>query len=348
MRTDSCSRVAGDPEEEGEEGIQGQRTSRDFDKDFDLAVGDSKRDTNNEKEATEASRAQSAIKRKRSDSEDDDSHVDKKLKESEVSDLRNQWKEVMFLGRGGFGSVQLMEKNSSGFLCARKTVQIRRLERQLKEVEIHRKLEHENIIAFLGEIIDEDYLYIYLEYASGGTLRQRISDKGVPEDEARYYFVQLIQGLKYVHSLHVTHRDLKPENLLLARKDVLKIGDFELACEFVEGEYLSRTCGTTAYIAPEVFARRYKGQQADIWSCGIILFELLTGRSPWRRAQSGDSDFEIWSSAVMLEATAEMRKERRWESLSEESFALFEKLLVPDPEERATLPCIDQDAWIQG
>ncbi|XP_076045778.1 serine/threonine-protein kinase Chk1-like [Oratosquilla oratoria] len=347
MRTDSCSRVTGDPEEEDEEAIQGQSTSRDFAKNFDLVEGDSKSDASNE-EATEASRAQSVIKRKHSDSEDEVSHVDKKLKESEDFDLQNQWKEVMFLGRGGFGSVWLMEKNSSGFLCARKTVKIPRLERQLEEVEIHRKLEHENIIAFLGEVIDEEYLYIYLEYASGGTLKQRISDKGVPEDEARYYFVQLIQGLKYVHSLHVTHRDLKPENLLLTRGDVLKIGDFGLACEFVEGEYLSRGCGTTAYKAPEVFARRYKGQQADIWSCGIILFELLTGLSPWRRAQTGDSDFEIWSSAVMLEATAEMRKERRWESLSEESFALFEKLLVPDPEERATLPCINQDAWIQG
>ncbi|XP_076029111.1 serine/threonine-protein kinase chk-1-like [Oratosquilla oratoria] len=116
----------------------------------------------------------------------------------------------------------------------------------------------------------------------------------------------------------------------------------------VEEEYLTLACGTTAYMAPEVFRRRYNGPQADIWSCGIILFNLLTGRNPWRRAQSGDSDFEIWSSAVVLEVTAEMREERLWESFSEESFNLFEKLLVPAPDQRATLPSIEQHAWIQG
>ncbi|XP_076069691.1 serine/threonine-protein kinase grp-like [Oratosquilla oratoria] len=131
-------------------------------------------------------------------------------------------------------------------------------------------------------------MYIY-----GGTLKERINGCGVHEEKARFYFVQLIEGVKYLHSLHVTHRDLKPDNLLLSRDDVLKIGDFGLACEFVEEEYLTLACGTTTYIAPEVFRRRCKGQQADIWSCGIILFEHLTGRHPWRRAQSGDSDFEI-------------------------------------------------------
>ncbi|XP_076037625.1 serine/threonine-protein kinase Chk1-like [Oratosquilla oratoria] len=179
--------------------------------------------------------------------------------------------------------------------------------------------------ASFGGNRDEEYIYIYLEYASGGTVHDRIGATGLPKETARAYFVQLIAGVTYLHSLHITHRDLKPENLLLSSSDVVKIGDFGLACEFVEEEHLTRPCGTKAYKAPEVFYRHYKGEQADIWACGIILFKLLTGRNPWRKALIVDPDFEIWSAALTLEVTSEMHEEDFWPEFSKETFCILEK-----------------------
>ncbi|XP_076041775.1 serine/threonine-protein kinase Chk1-like [Oratosquilla oratoria] len=243
--------------------------------------------------------------------------------------------------------LNLVQDISTGLLCAKKSVKIHHFESQKEEVEIHVKLHHENVIGFFGGNRDEEYIYIYLEYASGGTVHDRIGATGLAEETARTYFVELIAGVTYLHSLHITHRDLKPENLLLSSSDVVKIGDFGLACEFVEGEHLTRPCGTKAYKAPEGFYRHYKGEQADIWACGIILFKLLTGRNPLRKALIVDPDFEIWSAAITLEVTSEMHEEDFWPEFSKETFGLLEKILVPS-KDRATLSSIQQNAWVQG
>ncbi|XP_076059548.1 serine/threonine-protein kinase Chk1-like [Oratosquilla oratoria] len=328
-----------------EEAITGQKTSRDFAKDNELAVGS---EINIEEKEELNKTKMSNNKRKCSVSEDDVLHLKKKLKNSEDKDAQNSFKEVKFLGKGGFASVHLVEDISSGLLCARKTMKILCFKSQQEEVAIHKKLHHENVIGFFGGNSDKKYINIYLEYASGGTVAHRIGATGLPEVTARNYFVQLIEGVRYLHSLHITHRDLKPANLLLSGSDVVKIGDFGLACEFVEGQYLTFPCGTMAYKAPEVFKRRYKGEQADIWSCGIILFKLLTARNPWRRALISDPDFEVWSTAVKFEKTSEIHGKGLWGEFSTETFGLFEKILVPSPEDRATLPSIEQNAWIQG
>ncbi|XP_076059375.1 serine/threonine-protein kinase Chk1-like [Oratosquilla oratoria] len=328
-----------------EDAIRGQKTSRDFAKDLELAVG---REHNIEEQAELNKTKMSNTKRKCSESNDDFLHLKKKIKNLEDKEFQTSWKEVKFLGKGGFASVHLVQDINSGLLCARKTIKILCFKSQQEEVAIHKKLNHENVIGFVGGNIDKKYIYIYLEYASGGTVAHRIGATGLPEETARHYFVQLIEGVRYLHSLHITHRDLKPANLLLSGSDVVKIGDFGLACEFVEGEYLTFPCGTMAYKAPEVFKRRYKGEQADIWSCGIILFKLLTARNPWRRALISDPDFEVWSTAVKFEKTSEIHEKSNWREFSTETFGLFDKILVPSPEDRATLSSIKQNAWFQG
>ncbi|XP_076059376.1 serine/threonine-protein kinase Chk1-like [Oratosquilla oratoria] len=297
---------------------------------------------------TEVSREQSINKRKCSDSEEDLLHLNKKPKFFEDISTQNQWKVLKFLGEGQFGSVELVEDLSSGLVCARKSIKIISSESQHEEVEIHSKLDHENVIVFFGEKSDDEYIVIYLEYASGGTVHDRIGATGMPEDRARFYFAQLIQGVKYLHSLHIAHRDLKPRNLLLSSADVVKIGDFGLACEFVEDEYLTRVCGTPEYAAPEVYKGHYMGEPADIWSCGIILFKLLTARYPWRNAVIADARFQVWSTAIESGVTSKIVEAKYWKKFSQEAFALFNKILVPAPEKRATISSIEENAWIQG
>ncbi|XP_076067724.1 serine/threonine-protein kinase Chk1-like [Oratosquilla oratoria] len=155
-----------------------------------------------------------------------------------------RWKEVRHLGKGGYATVKLVKDVSSGFICARKNIKKFNVERQLEEVKIHRKLDHKNVVAFLGEYRDSENLYVFLEYADSDTLQDRIGQKGVSERRARLYFKQLMEGVKYIHSRNIVHRDLKPENLFLTKNDDLKIGDFGLAGEFVKGEFLTKICGT--------------------------------------------------------------------------------------------------------
>ncbi|XP_076059686.1 serine/threonine-protein kinase chk-1-like [Oratosquilla oratoria] len=347
MRINEVTSDFGDLPDVSEITEEEQGTSKDSHKDIELAGVSFVSDFNHKEVSTKVEEA--IKKRKISDSEEEEScNGNKKIKVSDVFDPQSNWKEISLLGSGSFGSVQLVENASSGLLCARKSIKIVQIDRQQEEIEIHKKLDHDKIITFLGEDVKEEYLYIFLEYAPGGSLNEKIGDKGLSEDKVRFYFVQLIEGVKYLHSLHITHRDLKPENLLVSGSDVVKIGDFGLACEFVEGQFLSRRCGTRSYMAPEVFKRRYMGEQADIWSCGIILFKLLTTRCPWGRAVGGNSNYVIWSSSVMFKVTSEMREERLWESLSEEAFTLIEKILNPTPKERATLTSIEENAWTQG
>ena len=102
-----------------------------------------------------------------------------------------------------------------------------------KEVCIQKCLNHENILRFYGTRRQNDIEYIFLEYASGGELFDRIEpDYGMPMHEARRFFNQLMAGVKFLHNRGVAHRDLKPENLLLDEHDVLKISDFGMATMF--------------------------------------------------------------------------------------------------------------------
>ncbi|XP_076038053.1 uncharacterized protein LOC143023416 [Oratosquilla oratoria] len=165
-------------------------------------------------------------KRKFSELKEETSRTTEKLKVSLNFESLMRWKEVRHLGRGGFATVKLVKDVSSGFLCAKKTIRIDNIERQLEEIKIHRELEHKNGVAFLG----------------------RIGSKGVSERRARLYFKQLIEGVKYIHSRNIVHRDLKPDNLFLSKNDDLKIGDFGLAGEFVKVENIG-LYGTQAHMA---------------------------------------------------------------------------------------------------
>ena len=163
------------------------------------------------------------------------------------------------------------------------------------EVALHKHIGiHNNIIAFYNTGENETWRWIAMELAEGGDLFDKIeADEGVGEDIAHVYFSQLVNAIGFIHSKGVGHRDIKPENVLLSADGNLKIADFGLATLF---EYngrmkLSTTlCGSPPYIAPEVIrcstrgpnrGDGYRADLADIWSCGVVLFVLLVGNTPW-------------------------------------------------------------------
>ncbi|KAK2967534.1 hypothetical protein RJ640_030405 [Escallonia rubra] len=194
---------------------------------------------------------------------------------------------VRDIGAGNFGVARLMRDKQT-----KEHVAVKYIERGDKidenvqrEIINHRSLRHPNIVRFKEVILTPTHLAIVMEYASGGEIFEKINSAGrFNEDEARFFFQQLISGVSYCHEMQVCHRDLKLENTLLDGSSAprLKICDFGYSKSSVLHSQPKSTVGTPAYIAPEVFLRQeYDGKIADVWSCGVTLYVMLVGGYPF-------------------------------------------------------------------
>ncbi|KAL8116209.1 serine/threonine-protein kinase SRK2E [Apium graveolens] len=194
---------------------------------------------------------------------------------------------VRDIGSGNFGVARLMRDKQSNELVAVKYIERgdKIDENVSREIINHRSLRHPNIVRFKEVILTPTHLAIVMEYASGGELFERICNAGrFSEDEARFFFQQLISGVSYCHAMQVCHRDLKLENTLLDGSPAprLKICDFGYSKSSVLHSQPKSTVGTPAYIAPEVLLKKeYDGKTADVWSCGVTLYVMLVGAYPF-------------------------------------------------------------------
>ncbi|GER35683.1 protein kinase superfamily protein [Striga asiatica] len=191
------------------------------------------------------------------------------------------------IGSGSCGIARLMRDKKSIERVAIKYIEqgIQIDENVQREIVNHRSLRHPNIIRFKEVILTPTHLAIVMEYASGGELFERICNAGrFSEDEARFFFQQLISGVSYCHSMQICHRDLKLENTLLDGSPAprLKICDFGYSKSSLLHSQPKSTVGTPAYIAPEVLLKKeYDGKIADVWSCGVTLYVMLVGAYPF-------------------------------------------------------------------
>ncbi|XP_016418156.1 mitogen-activated protein kinase kinase kinase 11-like [Sinocyclocheilus rhinocerous] len=160
------------------------------------------------------------------------------------------------------------------------------------EARLFAMLKHPNIIALIGVCLQEPNLCLIMEYASGGPLSRALAGRRIPPHVLVNWAVQIARGMQYLHNeaiVPVIHRDLKSNNILLAEpveKDsiegkTLKITDFGLAREWHKTTKMS-TAGTYAWMAPEVIKSSTFSKGSDIWSYGVLLWELLTGEAPYR------------------------------------------------------------------
>ncbi|XP_064471226.1 serine/threonine-protein kinase Chk1-like isoform X2 [Ornithodoros turicata] len=257
------------------------------------------------------------------------------------------WDLVQTLGEGAYGEVKLLVNRSTQEAVAMKILNEASspgaAENFRKEICMHRLLTHENVIKYYGHRKEGTFQFIFLEYASGGELFDRIEpDFGMDQCNAQRYFKQILAGVEYLHSKGVAHRDLKPENILLDANDNIKISDFGLATVFRhkgEERQLTRKCGTLPYIAPEVLVKKYKAEPADIWSCGVILVALLAGELPWDQPSPVCEQFRWWKECKITESP--------WSKLDNLALSLLRKILAPHPTRRYTLEQIKCHKWIQ-
>jgi len=248
------------------------------------------------------------------------------------------------LGQGNFAKVYYARNLTSGQVVAIKIIDKDKITRvglivQIKrEISIMRLVRHPSVLQLFEVMASKSKIYFVLEYAKGGELFNKISKGKFSEDVARRYFHQLISAVEYCHSRGVYHRDLKPENLLLDDNENLKVSDFGLSALAESKRHdglLHTTCGTPAYVAPEVLSRRgYDGSKADIWSCGVILFVLVAGYLPFHDPNLIEMYRKI--------SKAEYRCPR---SFSTELKDLLFRMLDPDPRTRISISRIKRSTW---
>ncbi|KAK4102067.1 Pkinase-domain-containing protein [Parathielavia hyrcaniae] len=198
-----------------------------------------------------------------------------------------------------------------------------------REVAILKLIRHPNIIELLDIWENRSEIYLVTEYVEKGDLFEFINWNGpLQEEEAIFYFRQIMTALEYCHSFNICHRDLKPENILLKANGQIKIADFGMAALQQNPNHQLRTaCGSPHYAAPELLRHQfYKGSAVDIWSMGVILFAMLAGRLPF-----DDDDMGIMLSKAK-------RAEYKMPShLTREAKDLVRRILVDQPAHRITM-----------
>jgi WD40 repeat protein len=170
-------------------------------------------------------------------------------------------------------------------------------DRFLNEARIQRRLQHANIVQIREFLVERDRFYIVMELIQGETLAQRLCRCGGPmtASEAIGICRQALEGLGFAHAQGVIHRDIKPSNIMLTREGVAKLTDFGIA-RGIDTAKRTRTgiaLGTAAYMSPEQIQGAKLDHRTDIYSMGITLYEMLTGRVPFGRPKDSDSDFPI-------------------------------------------------------
>lgn len=155
--------------------------------------------------------------------------------------------------------------------------------KMMQEIQIHRSLNHKNVVGFHSFFDDPHHIYIVLELCKKRSMAVLIKRrKFITEFECRYYVHQIVSGVKYLHDSRIIHRDLKLGNLFLNDQLHVKIGDFGLATRITfEGERKMSLCGTPNYLAPEILLRKGHSYEVDIWSLGCIMYTLLVGQPPF-------------------------------------------------------------------
>lgn len=266
--------------------------------------------------------------------------------EQKGSVLMQKYELGRLLGQGTFAKVYHARNLVTGVNVAIKVVdkekvlKVGMVDQIKREISVMRLVRHPNVVELYEVMATKTKIFIVMEYAKGGELFNKIAKGKLKVDVARRYFQQLISAVDFCHSRGVYHRDLKPENLLLDENDNLKVSDFGLSTlseSKCQDGLLHTTCGTPAYVAPEVINRKgYEGCKADIWSCGVILFVLLAGYLPFHDQNLMEMYRKIGKGEV---------KFPKWFAL--EVRRLLSRILDPNLKTRISMAKIMENSWFK-
>lgn len=253
------------------------------------------------------------------------------------------------LGSGSYANVYLGKNIKTNQYVAVKIISniptklARIFEEEMKIMSIIKNDPHVNIVGCYDIINLKNIIYIILEYCDSGDLKQLIKNP-IKEKYVHYYFKQLVNGLKYLHTKKILHRDIKPKNILLTNnKRVLKICDFGLAKNNEDNNLCKTVCGSPLYMAPEMIKNTnvLYTDQIDLWSTGLILYELLYGFHPFYHCKNIND----------LKACQEIDippKKNTNPDISYDCVLLLKKLLENDASNRLSWEMLFSDRWINS
>jgi len=252
------------------------------------------------------------------------------------------------VGEGGFGCVRKARCKNTGAWRAVKSIArsaVPEPELLREEIDIMRLLDHPHIVRLSETFEDKCWVYIVMELCEGGELFQQICEaRTFTEMVAANCTRQMLLAVNYLHQNCIMHRDLKPENFLLAAKGplysaILKLIDFGFSKRVVPDKPCETLCGTLLYIAPEVLDEKYH-LNADVWSLGVIVYLMLSGRLPWGNPKNDD----VLTKAV--KAGKISTSMGNWRSISADAKDLVHQLLTKDAKVRPQAVQALQHTWL--
>ena len=240
----------------------------------------------------------------------------------------DKYENIEYLGKGTFGVVRLYQNKLTKEKVAIKIINKKEILNKnyqaivKRQLNILQNIHHINIIDTKQIFQDSENIYIIMEYCEKGELFDLIVNKiFFEENEAAYYFYQLINGIEYLHRKGIVHLDLKPENLLLTKNNILKIIDFDLCNYYDKNNLLTTSCGSLGYAPPEViYEKNYDGIKVDIWNTGIILYAMLCGFLPF----DDENEQNIFKKILEYEI-------KYPDYLKDDAIDLIKKILVLNP-----------------
>lgn len=263
---------------------------------------------------------------------------------------KSQYKILKKIGKGSFSIVYLCSHKITSKKSAVKVIdksslsteQIDKVQR-IKEVAILSTLDHPNIIKCYEVFEDGDYIIISEEYISGGNLYNFFRSKSfkIPEYMIASILMQILSGLTYCHDRNIVHRDIKLENIFieLDSEVCVKIGDFGSAIIKEPERSIIGFFGSLMYMPPELLTDHYN-EKIDIWSCGVLLYVLVFGKSPY----FSTSDQELMNEITYNQLTSNREE---LQILQKDLLSLFEGLLNLDPDKRFSANEALMHHWLQ-
>eukprot|EP00943_MAST-04B_sp_MAST-4B-sp1_P003108 g3108.t1 len=279
-------------------------------------------------------------------------HLIKEHRKEKVDSVYDiNWDDNQALGSGATSTVRIAINKTTKEKFALKTIELHRLppavvQSLFEEVNIMRVLDHPNIIKIIETFVDFKRLYIIMECCTGGELFDLLYEQPgakFEEKKALALAIKMCSALNYLHQNKIIHRDLKLENFIFTRKGndgEVKLIDFGLSKAYLEGEHMRKVAGTSYYMAPEVLRGDYS-EEADMWSFGVVMFMLLSGRCPF----GGHTDEQIQANVLRGKYVF---KQDAWEGISNEAKDFIKKLLVQDFKKRMTAKEALDHAWMKG
>lgn len=275
-----------------------------------------------------------------------------------ASAFHSQYRILQQLGKGHFATVYLCVERSTGCKYAVKKFERRMGDSQRsqteglqQEIAVLMSVSHPNVLCLKDNFEEADGVYLVLELAAEGELFNWIVAKQkLTEPETRKVFIQLFQGVKYLHDRNVVHRDIKPENILLTDKHLsVKLADFGLAKIIGEESFTTTLCGTPSYVAPEILEntkhRKYT-RAVDVWSLGVVLYICLCGFPPF--SDELNTPDRPYTLAQQIKMGHFDYPSPYWDSIGDPALDLIDRMLTVDVSKRITIDDCLEHPWTRN